>query len=224
MSPERALAAMLIAAMAASATTAVAQAPDEPVGWPWRPEPGAAADKESAPTVKESAPADKADVPEQPPEAPGTAMPDAGASPDPGVVAPDAAVGWPLRRDQARPRVDAGIGVIDRFDLPIAPIEFAFESDRTTLTRTETQALDRLAIRLRGRSDAVTVIASAPEGRDHRRALRSALIRALAVRLYLLRQGVREDQIEAVAELAEGTAAARLVIRPVRTAPDSAGK
>lgn len=204
----RGLIAASICAIALAAACTPAQMAQEPVGWPRRAEldpepaaPAASSREDGAPDRPSAAGAE----PETPQEAPQEAP----------LGRPLDAAPEPVAR-RADPAAD--IGALDRFDLPITPLDFVFRDGRIDLTRKETQALDRLAIRLRGRSDAVRITATGPPGPDAPAALEAALARALAVRRYLLQQGVRAAQLETVAELADTPATATLTIRPAVSA------
>lgn len=157
------------------AAVAFAQEPpprrEEPVGWPFRPQPRALP------------------VP----------MPVEPARPDP---APAFGARGEDRAAMSRQGLAPGneIAPIDRFLLPIRPLEFSFEDSRTALTREETTQLSRLAQRLRGTDERLAIVArSDAGGRTARATLELSLTRALAVRGFLIREGVAVERIDLTA-------------------------
>lgn len=191
--------AAVFAAMLALDAAAQESEQDEPVGWPLPP-------AEDAPLPAD---APKKTSPQSPPEAKAEPAPSAPAPPRrstplPGRArSPGSESGIADKAGKPSPRSvppDAGIGGLERIVLPIEPLSFSFRGERTALTRRETQALDRLAVRLRLHPEAIVVTGSAsPERHGRETALRLALMRALAVRHYLIEEGAAEELIEVVA-------------------------
>ncbi len=147
-----------------------AQPADEPVGWPLRPK--TTAPYVPRPVSKEAAERERP----QPPPTKETATNSDTLSPE---------------------TINAGLAPLDRVVLPVRPLDFVFEGERTALTRSEAKALSRLARRLRGTQNRVSITAyTDASGRSAKEALRLSLTRALAVRAFLLREGVPIERIE----------------------------
>ncbi len=150
-----------------------AQPADEPVGWPLPP-------KKTAPYVPQPVPKDAAER----------------KTPQPSPMAKPATGGDPLSPET----INAGLAPLDRITLPIRPLDFVFEGDRTALTRAEAKALSRLARRLRGTRNRVSITAyTDSSGRSAKEALRLSLTRALAIRAFLVREGVPLERIDLTA-------------------------
>lgn len=214
--PLRQSLAAVAAAMLALEAAAQETERSEPVGWPLRPSDDASKPAEALEDpAPETIPATKAPAARPP-------------SPSARPAEPPA---WPLRPDPAiegasqspAPRIvspDADIGALDRIVLPIEPLSFSFAGERTALTRRETQALDRLALRLRLHPEPIVVTGSASQERHGREeALHLALTRALAVRHYLIEEGASEGLIEIVAS-AE-TNSELVTVAPLEDATDA---
>ncbi|RMD90683.1 MAG: hypothetical protein D6807_01235 [Alphaproteobacteria bacterium] len=164
------LAALLVSGAAA------AQQADEPVGWPLRPK--APAHEVPKPVPMESL------APTPPGEDTVTGTPRGSENRD-SVTARD---------------INAALAPIDRFTLPLRPLDLRFEGDRTALIRSEANALSRLARRLRGGSERISIVASTDTtGRSAEEALRLSLTRALMVRALLVREGISIDRIDLTA-------------------------
>ncbi len=147
-----------------------AQPADEPMGWPLRPKP-------TEPYVPKPVPKEAVEQ-ETPPSSP----------------TEEAAAG----DDRLSPEtINADLAPLDRILLPIRPLDFVFEGERTALTRAEARALSRLARRLRGTENRVRITAHTDaSGRSARDALRLSLTRALAIRGFLVREGVPVERID----------------------------
>ncbi|MFQ5348246.1 MAG: OmpA family protein [Rhodothalassiaceae bacterium] len=154
---------------------AAAQQADEPVGWPLRPKPPAH------------------EVPKP--------VPMESLAPPP---AEDSDAGAPGESDDRDPMtardINAALAPIDRFTLPLQPLDLHFVDDRTALTRAEANALSRLARRLREGSERISIVASTDTtGRSAEDALRLSLTRALMVRALLVREGISIERIDLTA-------------------------
>lgn len=148
---------------------------EEPAGWPLRP------NRQTLPVPMPVEPARRPPSPDERSGAPEHAGP-----------ATTAASGDTLPDNEIAP--------LDRFLLPIRPLFFTFDDARTALTREETAQLSRLAQRLRGTDDRLAITArSDASGRTTREALELSLARALAVRGFLIREGVPVAQIDITA-------------------------
>lgn len=173
--------ALLLAALLQAAPVLAQDPPprrEEPVGWPLRTQPRA--------------------LPVPMPVAPSRPAP---------TPAPEASE----QQDAAAPPAGLApgneIAPIDRFLLPIRPLRFTFEDARTALTREETAQLSRLAQRVRGTDDRLSIVAQSDAGgRTAREALELSLTRALAVRGFLIREGVPVERIDLTALPHDGEA------------------
>ncbi|WP_150007126.1 OmpA family protein [Iodidimonas nitroreducens] len=176
---------------------ALAQQKDEPVGWPYRPKsPDHAVPMPVTPDeAKKAAPKPRKDQPD-----PETQAADPGRSSSPAPAPSPAKAG--------------DIAPLERFLLPVRPLDFRFEEDRIALNRSEADQLSRLAQRLRAAKDKIIITSRtgsiSQDDDDRAQALEHALARALAVRAFLLREGVGIDRItlEAISDPArnKGTA------------------
>jgi len=202
--PVALLAAVLLGTALSAASASQEQAPDEPVGWPRRLPSDNPRSEDTSPVTRAPAVSPQPDSSPPMPVAPSAKLPssstEAGSAPS--AMAHPALV---KSRNAAlsSPRVvppGADIGAIDRFTLPIAPARLTFAGIRTALTREETRSLDRLALRLRLHPESILVTGhAAPDGRGRDEARRLALTRALAVRHYLIEDGVDPVLIEVMA-------------------------
>jgi outer membrane protein OmpA-like peptidoglycan-associated protein len=160
---------------------ALAQQKDEPVGWPYRPKtPDHAVPMPVTPDeAKKAAPKKATTQPER-------ADPEAQAA-DPGRSSS------PSSRAPSPAPANAGdIAPLERFLLPVRPLDFRFEEDRIALNRSEADQLSRLAQRLRAANDKILITSRtgsiSQDDDDRAQALERALARALA-------EGVGIDRI-----------------------------
>ncbi|GEQ98644.1 hypothetical protein JCM17844_22810 [Iodidimonas gelatinilytica] len=211
-----------------------AQQEDAPVGWPYRPqtrdlpvpmpaqpEPKKTGDPKAAESPRKSGYPKK--IPEREKPVPYKILPQApseGASQAESYSA----------SDPDSPAMNA-IAPLERFLLPVPELDFTYDAGRIALTRDEVNQLSRLAQRLRAGTEKITITAwaapisdsgSGSAAQEARTALEHALARCLAVRGFLVREGIALNRmtIHALASPDQGTPEkARLMIRQEKPTP-----
>lgn len=110
------------------------------------------------------------------------------------------------------------ITLVDRFAPDIEAFQILYEPHMIVLTSEASRRLDRLAVRLKGTRDKISIIAYSGDAQllTHE-AVKLSFKRALLIRILLLDQGVEPEQIElrALSQATDGGPPDRVDIAPV---------
>ncbi|GER06864.1 hypothetical protein GCM10007972_11490 [Iodidimonas muriae] len=215
-----------------------AQQEDAPVGWPYRPqtrdlpvpmpaqpEPKKTDDPKAAESPRKSGYPKK--IPEREKPVPYKILPQAPSEEASQTESHSSS-------DPDSPAMNA-IAPLERFLLPVPELDFTYDAGRIALTRDEVNQLNRLAQRLRAGTEKITITAwaapisnpvsnsgSGSAAQEARTVLEHALARCLAVRGFLVREGIALNRmtIHALASPEQGASKkARLMIRQEKPTP-----